>query len=387
MKIWSRQYTIYYYKFLIFYIRQVKAVDTGLYIHIPFCRAKCNYCDFYSLGGSDSVPQDYIDRVADNIRKYPGLKFDTVYFGGGTPSLLTAKQVGQILSAAKINPGREITLEANPDSTTSEKLAGWRGAGVNRISFGVQTVCEKSLKTLGRLHDKEKAAEAFKMAKEAGFTNINGDIMLALADYSEKEMADTAQFLKEAGATHISAYMLKIESGTPFAKNTPAGLPGEEESADFYLSACRLLESLGYKQYEISNFAMPGYESRHNNIYWLLGDYLGVGPAAHSCINGQRFYFERDLDGFMKGAAPKEGGRVDADDFIMLSLRLKSGLSLKKLKEDWGLCLGKQALDMIKNYEKAGFLTLGGDIISLTPKGFLVENSIASYIMGRVKSK
>ena len=363
----------------------MKAVDTGLYIHIPFCRRKCNYCDFYSVGGSESVPRDYIHRLTRSIKEYPGLKFDTVYFGGGTPSLLTAKQVEDILQSVNIKESREITLEANPDSTTFEKLSGYRKAGVNRLSFGVQTVCEKSLETLGRLHDKERAAAAFKMAKEAGFENINGDIMLALANYSEKEMRDTALFLKEAGATHISAYMLKIEPGTPFAEDIPAGLPDEEKSADFYLAACGYLESLGYKQYEISNFALPGFESRHNNIYWTLGDYLGIGPAAHSCIGGRRFYFERDIQSFIDGRPPREAGQVDADDFIMLSLRLKSGLSLEKLYSHWGLRLPVPALDMIKRYEKAGYLDFDGDIISLTPKGFLVENSIAAYIMGQAE--
>ncbi len=354
-------------------------MTAGLYIHIPFCRRKCLYCDFYSLKGG-GVPGDYVLAVCDKIKRRE-MRFDTVYFGGGTPSLLTPEQVEKILSCALISPGREITLEANPDSVDGDKLDGYRRAGINRLSFGVQTVFPRSLERLGRLHTQRQSAEAFALARNAGFKNISGDIMLALGGYTCREMRRTADFLKSRGAVHISAYMLKIEEGTPYRSNPPANLPDEDRAADFYLSACRYLEQLGYRQYEISNFSLPGCESRHNQIYWNMGDYLGIGPGAHSCINGKRFYYKRDLEAFMRGKNPIPEGETDRDDYIMLSLRLTSGLDLGILRDRWDTELPQRETELFRRWEEVGLCSFKDGVLSLTPKGFLVENSIASEIM------
>ncbi len=295
-------------------------MTAGLYIHIPYCKKKCNYCDFYSCGGRQGVPEEYIDAVIKEIKKWPDLLCKTVYFGGGTPSLLTARQVNRILSSTHILPGAEITLEANPETLTEENLAGYFTAGVNRLSIGVQTVYDKSLATLGRIHSVDKARQAFAMAKQAGFTNISGDLMLGLDNYSTEEMTDTVDFLVENGATHISAYMLKVEEGTPFYYNTPENLATDEEMANYYLAACRYLKQKGFMQYEISNFCKEGYHSRHNSIYWQLENYLGIGPSAHSCINGKRFYYPADLHSFIENPQTVKDGKVDRDGYIMLSL-------------------------------------------------------------------
>ena len=281
---------------------------TGLYIHIPFCRKKCNYCDFYSVGGVVAVPEEYISALKREIEKHQPFTCATVYFGGGTPSLLSSEQVEEILSWLDISPNAEITLEANPDTLTYEKLAGYRQAGVNRLSVGVQTVYNNSLQTLGRIHDAEKAALAFRWARQAGFENISGDVMIGLDNYSYEEMYATIDFLARRGATHISAYMLKIEEGTPFYYNTPKNLADEEQLADYYLACCEKMAELGYEQYEISNFCKPGYHSRHNTIYWKLEDYLGIGPGAHSCMNGNRFYYPRNLKDFVNGRALAPAG-------------------------------------------------------------------------------
>ena len=360
-------------------------MNIGLYIHIPFCRKKCNYCDFYSVGGAMGVPTEYISALKREITSHGPFTCATVYFGGGTPSLLTPQQVAEILSWLDIAPDSEITLEANPDTLTLEKLIGFKNAGVNRLSIGVQTVYNSSLHTLGRIHDADKAALAFRWAKQAGFENISGDLMIGLNNYSHEEMYATIDFLAQRGATHISAYMLKIEEGTPFYYDTPENLADEEQLADYYLAACEKLALMGYQQYEISNFCKEGYHSRHNTIYWKLDDYLGVGPGAHSCVNGQRFYYPRDLKAFIGGNGTVADGTADVDDYIMLSLRLKEGLNFSQLKSKWGFAPNAYILKKLAIYSTQGFVSWDGDTVSLTPKGFLAENVIASDIMSNVE--
>jgi len=356
-------------------------MTAGLYIHIPYCVKKCNYCDFYSKGGNSTVSDEYVDAVIKEIKKYNDIRWKTVYFGGGTPSLLTPYQVERILKSTEIIPDSEITLEANPETVDYEKLKGFRKAGVNRLSFGVQTAKQTSLETLGRIHSNRKVREAFEAAKSAGFTNISGDVMIGLPDYSNKELDETVELLAELGATHISSYMLKIEEGTPFAADTPENIPDDDKMSDFYLYACQKIESMGYKQYEISNFAKAGFESQHNNIYWKLENYVGVGPSAHSCLNGKRFYYPRDLHSFMTNPYTVEDGEVDIDEFIMLSLRLKKGLNLTELKEKWGKELTVLQYKKLQMLEKQGYIIFENDTISLTSKGFLMENAIACEIM------
>lgn len=356
-------------------------MTAGLYIHIPFCVKKCNYCDFYSKGGALAVGEDYVDTVIREIKKYKDIRWKTVYFGGGTPSLLSPQQVERILSSADILPQTEITLEANPETVDFERLKGFREAGVNRLSFGVQTANQQSLETLGRIHSNQKVAQAFEAAKKAGFSNISGDVMIGLPGYTNKELDDTVELLASLGATHISSYMLKIEEGTPFAVNTPSDIPDDDEMCDFYLYACEKIQTMGYKQYEISNFAKDDYQSQHNNIYWLLEDYVGIGPSAHSCLGGKRFYYPRDLQKFITNPQTTEDGQVDADEFIMLSLRLKKGLNLAELKEKWGRELSPLQIKKLGILENQGYITFADNTVSLTPKGFLIENAIACEIM------
>ena len=356
-------------------------MTAGLYIHIPFCVKKCNYCDFYSKGGSNTVSDAYVEAVIKEINKYTDIQWKTVYFGGGTPSLLAPYQVEKILSSANVIAGAEITLEANPETVDFEKLKGYRTAGVNRISFGVQTANQNSLETLGRIHSNQKVRDAFEAAKSAGFANISGDVMIGLPGYTNKELDETVELLSELGATHISSYMLKIEEGTPFAQNTPQNIPDDDQMSDFYLYSCEKIESLGYKQYEISNFAKEGFESRHNNIYWELEDYIGIGPSAHSCFKGKRFYYPRDLHAFMTNPQTVEDGEVDADEFIMLSLRLKKGLNLTELNEKWSKQLTSLQIKKLEMLKNQGYITFENNTVSLTPKGFLMENAIACEIM------
>ena len=365
-----------------------KKKSLGIYVHIPFCRSKCEYCDFYSIPGARSrdLMDRYLDAVILHIREAAqgaaGYEVDTVYFGGGTPSLLRPEQAKRLIDAARPMPGAEITLEANPETVTEESLAGFREAGVNRISFGVQSARDTQLRTLGRPHTAKQARAAFAAARRAGFANISGDIMLALPHYTEAEFDETLELIEGGGATHISAYLLKIEPDSAFGKHPPEGLPTGDEAADFYLYAVEQLEHHGYRQYEISNFAKPGYEGRHNLIYWDCGDYLGLGPAAHSCMGGKRFYSPADTAAFLQdNAAPVMDGGCGAEDYLILQLRLRKGLSLPQYKALYGKEFSPVQLAFIRNCVKNGYAAFDGTTLALTPAGLIVQNSILAELL------
>ncbi len=352
----------------------------GVYVHIPYCASKCNYCDFYSAGGSHGVPDGYIDallREAHHFSPSALLHPDTLYFGGGTPSLCTPAQICRVIDAVSPAQKAEITLEANPETVTLALLRDFHAAGVNRISFGVQTAFEESLRRLGRRHTAAQSKAALENAVRAGFTNISGDVMLALPDYTVAEMNATLDLLENGGCTHVSSYLLKIESGTVFAKRCPANLPNEDAAADFYLAAVESLIARGYRQYEISNFAKNGCESRHNLIYWNLHDYLGLGPAAHSCVEKKRFSTPTGTAQFIAKAVEYEPqGSVTAADYIMLQLRLASGLSLIDLNAQYGIAFSQKQMRFITQLVKNGMAQFQNEILTLTPKGMLVQNSI-----------
>lgn len=354
----------------------------GLYIHIPYCRSKCRYCDFYSTPCPDGVPEAYIDALCREMDRFSPcgstpLRPDTLYFGGGTPSLLTPAQAARLIRAAGPVPGAEITLEANPETVTPERLAAFRRAGVNRLSLGIQTARDDSLARLGRRHTAAQSRRALGMAVQAGFTDISGDLMLALPAYTMAELDETIALLAESGCTHISGYLLKIEPNTVFGKRPPEALPGDDAAADFYLAAVEKLAALGYAQYEISNFARPGFESRHNRIYWDCGDYLGLGPAAHSCMGGKRFATPAGTAAFLAAPAVYEPqGECTAEDYIMLQLRLSRGLSLSALRARYGVSFSSEKLRFLQTLAEHGLAVFDGIVLRLTPRGMLVQNSI-----------
>lgn len=359
----------------------------GLYLHIPYCLAKCRYCDFYSKGGSHGVPPEYVDMLVRRIEQFRQNgqlpeRPDTVYFGGGTPSLLTPEQVARLIAAANPASGAEVTLEANPETVNEATLTGFLQAGVNRLSLGVQTALDESLARLGRPHTAAQSREAFAAARRAGFTNISGDIMLALPQYTRAEFDATLDLIASGGATHISAYLLKIEPGTAFGKNPPANLPDEDAAADFYLYGVEQLEKAGFAQYEISNFARPGFEGRHNLLYWNCQDYLGLGPAAHSCVAGQRFYWPGDTHAFLSPSCqPVPDGGCDAEDYILLQLRLTSGLNLTRLKEKYNVEFSAKQLHFVEKCVTAGYAHFADNILSLTPSGLIIQNSILCELL------
>ena len=352
----------------------------GIYLHIPYCKSKCRYCDFYSAPGARGVPQSYVDALLRELAKNHR-RPDTLYFGGGTPALLSPTQADRLVRAADPLPGAEITLEANPDTVTADSLRGFRAAGVTRISFGVQSADDAQLRRLGRTHTAAGAAGALRMAREAGFPEICGDIMLALPHYTNEEFDATLHLLREGGCTHISAYLLKIEPGTAFARFPPEGLPTPDEAADFYLYAVRRLEEAGYRQYEISNFARPGHEGRHNLLYWNCRDYWGVGPAAHSCLNNRRSFWPDDVQGFINGSTAEQAeGVCDAEDFLLMQLRLCKGLDLDEYAR-WGGHLTKIQMDFLRHCVAAGYAAFEGNVLRLTPAGMVVQNAILEALI------
>ena len=360
-------------------------MSLGLYLHIPYCFSKCRYCDFYSAPGQRGVPRAYVDALLRELSRFAPdapLRPDTLYFGGGTPSLLDPADAARLIAAAQPLPGAEITLEANPETVTEDSLRAFREAGVNRISFGVQSARDSQLKTLGRPHTAKQARAAFAAARRAGFKNISGDIMLALPHYTQAEFDETLELIEDGGAVHISAYLLKIEPDSAFGRTPPEGLPTSDEAADFYLYAVEQLEHHGYRQYEISNFARPGYEGKHNLIYWDCGDYLGIGPAAHSCMGGKRFCYPADTEAFLRDeAAPVMDGGCGAEDYLILQLRLRKGLSLDEYKKRYGRELSTAQLAFVQNCVKSGYASFDGHTLALTPAGLIVQNSILAELL------
>ncbi len=363
-------------------------MSLGLYLHIPYCLARCRYCDFYSRGGQKEVPDAYVDALAREMARWgncdcTALRPDTLYFGGGTPSLLRPAQAARLVDQAAPAPEAEVTLEANPETVDPARLEGFRRAGINRLSLGVQTADDDSLARLGRPHTAAQSRQALAWARQVGFSNISGDIMLALPHYTREEFDRTLDLLAQGGCTHISAYLLKIEPGTAFARHTPEGLPDADAAAEFYLYAVEQLAAAGYRQYEISNFAKPGYEGRHNLLYWDCQDYLGLGPAAHSCMNRRRFYWPADTRAFVEGrSAPVQDGGCDGEDYIMLRLRLAAGLDEETLARRFGVRLTERQRAFWRRCQAAGYAAPGDGALRLTPAGMIIQNSILVELLG-----
>lgn len=362
--------------------------STGLYLHVPFCRQKCGYCDFYSLSASEEIREEYVHVLCQMLRSCPygHMRFSTVYFGGGTPSLLTPKQISTLMdtiAASHTLLGDEVTLECNPGSVDATFFKDVQSAGINRISLGLQSADPHQLRLLGRTHTPEDVQIAVENARQAGLSNISLDVMLALPGQTFEELEKTLCFCAGEGVPHLSAYLLKIEPGTPFDRMQIASrCPDEDQQADLYLSMVSFLQGLGYRQYEISNFAYPGFESQHNLGYWRLKPYLGLGPGAHSFLLGERFFFPRDLKQFLYSSNPWElrcsdGKGGTFQEAVMLGLRLAEGIDLHHFGREEISPLLVRAKPMVN----AGLMRLEGERLFLTPRGFLLSNSIIAQLL------
>lgn len=354
----------------------------GLYIHVPFCKRKCPYCDFFSVTNL-SLTDRYTDAVIRNITD-KSIFADTVYFGGGTPSLLSTEQIYRILSKVKISQDAEITMECNPNTVMPKYLSDIKNAGINRISFGVQSLNDNELSALGRLHNAETAAIAIKSAYDAGFDNISADIMLATAYQTPSSLNNTLSKLSQLPITHVSAYMLKVEPDTPYGSDTDLQsiLPDDDSVADMYLQTVETLASFGFEQYEISNFSKSNFESKHNLKYWKCNEYYGIGPSAHSFLSGVRKACPKSIDDFISSPVQKDVIiEADAGDFeeqIMLALRLtKIGLNLDLLPENIACDILKKAKPMLF----ADLMRKNKNALLLTAKGCLVSNEIICRLL------
>ena len=372
----------------------------GIYVHVPFCRSKCQYCDFYSLTAKDDkLMEGYLNAVVTHIREAgpqaPGYRVDTIYFGGGTPSFFGADGLATILAAIRrsfdVDYNAEITFEANPDSVSDGFLKRMKAEGFNRVSLGVQTDDDALLKKLGRPHDYAQAVAAVSRIRKAGFKNLSLDLMYGLPGQTLTAWKDTLERVLTLQPEHISCYGLKVEEGTPlYAYKDFCHLPSDDTQADMYLAAVDILRSKGFRQYEISNFARKGLYARHNMKYWTGGEYLGFGPNASSDFAGKRFTIVRDLQGYINGM--KTGGEVlqeideiplreRAGEYLMLRLRTSLGISREEYERKFLLPFDPLE-KVLRRHEEYYHTAQDGDgRWFLTAKGFLTSNDIISDLL------
>lgn len=357
--------------------------NIGLYLHIPFCKTKCPYCDFYSMRGDVSDKDMYTISLVESMENWSdklGRKADTLYLGGGTPSILGGENIAMLTRRAKnlFGVDGEITVECNPSAVEEDFFEAVADAGVNRISLGVQSVIESERKKLGRFSDREIIEKRIEQCKTAGIKNISLDVMLGVQEQTMKSFDETLNFCIASGATHISAYMLKIEEGTPYYKKKDSlNLPNDDEVADMYLAMSEKLRANGFEHYEISNFARSGFEGKHNLKYWNCEEYLGLGPSAHSFIDGKRLFYPRDIEYFKNGGEPiSDGNGGDEEEYIMLRLRLKNGIVFEDFEKRFEKIFPRDIIKKTERFVENGLMKCDDKSMALTEKGFLLSNLI-----------
>ena len=372
----------------------------GIYIHVPFCRSKCQYCDFYSVTGrDDKLVDSYMEAVCAHIKEAgalaPDYVVDTVYFGGGTPSFVGADCLAQILATVRkyfdVSSSAEITFEANPDSVTDKFLRRMRNEGFNRVSLGIQCDNDAILKKIGRPHTYKDAVAAVQKIRKAGFRNLSLDLIYGLPGQKLEDWLHTLRHVLALQPEHMSCYGLTVEEGTPLYEYREfCDLADDDEQADMYLAAVKMLHQNGYRQYEVSNFCRKGNVSRHNLKYWTGGEYLGFGPNASSDFAGRRFTVIRDLPGYIEGI--KTGGQVlqevqqiphreRAGEYLMTRMRIASGIDPKEYENKFLLPFGPLEAKL-NRFKEQGYAqkTFDGRW-HLTPEGFLLSNTLITDLL------
>lgn len=383
-----------------------KNKNLQLYIHVPFCIRKCAYCDFLSGPADDKTIECYVGKLIEEIQAHgAGETMDknivtTIFFGGGTPSILSGSQMRRIMEAVKANfdiaEDAEISMEANPGTVTKEKLECYRQAGINRISFGLQSADDEELKLLGRIHTWEEFLESFQLARECGFDNINVDLISAIPKQTLESWESSLRNVIALEPEHISAYSLIVEEGTPFYEKYGEGaecevlLPSEEDERQMYHCTEALLREAGYHRYEISNYAKPGRECRHNLGYWERKNYLGIGLGASSLIDNVRYKNTECLEDYIQWSCElnkiqKEreilSKAEQMEEFIFLGLRKMEGISKKLFQNTFGMtleqCYGKNIQNMIEK----GLLVMEEDVLKLTKAGIDISNYVFTELL------
>ncbi len=362
----------------------------GLYVHIPFCVSKCKYCDFASFAGKEHLTDKYINAVCNEMQKYKGHKFDTVYIGGGTPTVLESNAFEQLFDSIynnfKIAQGSEITVEANPKTVDAAKANVLKDVGVNRVSLGAQSMNDDELKMLGRIHTAYDTEQTVDIIKNSGIHNISLDLMYALPGQTTDKINKSVSKVLSLKPEHISCYGLKIEQGTPFYDMKIGGKITElddDATADMYELIIENLGKNGYQHYEISNFAKPGSESKHNTKYWKCVDYIGLGLGASSCLDGARFTNSCDFDSYFNGYQKSEEYTLTQSEkmseFIILGLRLiKIGVSKKEFAKKFNTDIYKVFGKIINKHIANGLLCDNGESLVLTPRAYYICNYVMS---------
>ncbi len=374
----------------------------GIYVHIPFCKQKCNYCDFYSVKWNYELENKYIDAVINEIKNYKDTledKYivDTVYFGGGTPTIINPENLKRIMynlsCVFEIHKQAEISMEANPNTLTTENLKAYKQIGINRLSIGIQSLNDEILHEIGRIHNSQEALEAIDRAKQLGFDNINTDVMFNIPVQTVKDIEDTLSKIIEKDVKHISFYSLKLEKGTPMyamEKDNRIIMPDEDEEREMYYVGRVLMEKNNLFQYEISNFAVKDYECKHNLKYWNQEEYIGIGPSAHSFLNKVRYSNASDLNLYCQNSQINLFDRKIHEvlsekdlifEYIMLRLRLTQGLCMLDFKNKFSVDFNETYVKQIDYLTKNKMLESSGNFIKLTERGMDISNHVFQQFM------
>ncbi len=359
----------------------------GLYVHIPFCKQKCLYCDFVSFAGKENMTDQYLDALEREMAIYKGEKIDTVFIGGGTPSVLSPGSITRLTDAIKntfiIAPDAEYTMELNPGTVNKEKTDAIYKGGINRVSVGIQSFNDKELESIGRIHDSRTAINTVKELHEAGFGNISVDLMMSLPYQTEESFKENLRIAMSLPINHISVYSLIIEENTPIYNKYKSGEysePDEETDRRLYKYTKEYLAKMGFSRYEISNYAREGYESKHNLKYWDCDEYIGVGLNAHSYVGNTRYYNTDDFQKYLSGdfcAGREILTKTDQmGEFMILGLRKCRGVNDGEFRKRFGESLFRVYGDIIDKFIKSGALERSGDYCYLTDYGMDISNTV-----------
>jgi oxygen-independent coproporphyrinogen-3 oxidase len=366
---------------------------TGLYVHVPFCVSKCAYCDFYSLANRLDLVPPYVDAVLAEARAHAGISFDTLYLGGGTPSLVGAANLEKLIRGLRdvfdLSRVTEATIEVNPHTASEGLLRSAMDLGITRVSVGVQSLSDRELRSVGRVHSAAQAVEAVSRVVGMGFTDVSADVIVGLPGQTPESIRRTLEHLSALGVNHVSVYCLSVEHGTPLAADPPRDLPSDDLQADLFGEARSVLGGRGFTHYEISNFCLPGRECRHNLNYWRGGEYLGLGPGAASHLDAKRWKNRADLSAYVRDPCgivedvEELGPKEKAGEEAMLRLRLLvEGLAVDEMVRRFDEDGTRELFSRLGSLVAEGLLTYDGTRYRLAGSRVLVSNPILARVLG-----